>query len=150
MTANTRPGTTGTFTIPSVVTDRPVWQVGVLAAVTGAVVTEVFALGARALGVPMKAASPGATEAQPIPVLGFAGGVLFWSVVGIVLAVALHRWARRPARTFAVTTVALTALSLVPPFLAPHTTTATQFVLAASHLVAAAVVIPVLTARLSR
>ncbi|WP_455353863.1 DUF6069 family protein [Streptomyces sp. SYSU K217416] len=148
-TAHTTPRAARTFSIRSVVTGRPVWQVGVLAAVTGAVVTEVFALGARAVGVPMDAASPGAPEAQPIPVLGFAGGVLFWSVVGIVLAVALSRWARRPARTFVAVTVALTALSLVGPFIAPHTAASTQVVLALSHLVAAAVIIPPLTARLS-
>jgi len=128
---------------------RPVWLVGVLAALAGAVVTEAFALVTRAVGVPMEAASPGAKEAAEIPVGGFAGGVLFWSVAGIVLAVALARWARRPARTFTVTTVALTVLSLVPPAVAPHTATSTQVVLAASHVVAAAVIIPLLAQRLS-
>jgi len=128
---------------------RPVWLVGVLAALAGAVVTEAFALVTRAAGVPMEAASPGAKEAAEIPVGGFAGGVLFWSVAGIVLAVALARWARRPARTFTVTTVALTVLSLVPPAVAPHTATSTQVVLAASHVVAAAVIIPLLAQRLS-
>jgi len=126
---------------------RPVWLVGVLAALAGAVVTEAFALVTRAVGVPMEAASPGAKEAAEIPVGGFAGGVLFWSVAGIVLAVALAR--RRPARTFTVTTVALTVLSLVPPAVAPHTATSTQVVLAASHVVAAAVIIPLLAQRLS-
>ncbi|MGW4102223.1 DUF6069 family protein [Streptomyces sp. NPDC004976] len=69
------------------------------------------------------------------------GGVLFWSIAGIVLAVALARWAKRPARSFAVTTAALTALSLVGPAVAPHTTTSTQVVRAVSHM-AAAVIIP--------
>ncbi|MER6093537.1 DUF6069 family protein [Streptomyces bluensis] len=134
---------------PRFLAARPVWLVGVLAALAGAVVTEAFALAARAAGVPMDAASPGADEAAEIPMGGFAGGVLFWSVAGIILAVALARWARRPARTFTVTTVALTALSLVPPALAPHTATSTQFVLAVSHVVAAAVIIPALAQRLS-
>ncbi|SMQ14295.1 hypothetical protein SAMN06272771_0586 [Streptomyces sp. Ag82_O1-12] len=128
---------------------RPVWLVGVLAALAGAVVTEAFALVARAAGVPMEAAGPGATEAAEIPVGGFFGGVLFWSVAGIVLAVVLARWAKRPARTFTVTTVALTTLSLVGPAVAPHTATSTQIVLAASHAVAAAVVVPLLARRLS-
>ncbi|MFS8198045.1 DUF6069 family protein [Streptomyces sp. CWNU-52B] len=129
---------------------RPVWQVGALAVLAGAVVTEAFALVARAAGVPMAAASPGATEAAEIPVGGFAGGVLFWSVAGVVLALALARWARRPARTFLVVTVALTALSLAGPAVAPHTATSTQIVLAVSHVVAAAVIIPPLARRLSR
>ncbi|KDN79413.1 hypothetical protein DF19_28840 [Streptomyces olindensis] len=128
---------------------RPVWLVGVLATLAGAVVTEVFALAARAAGVPMEAASPGATQAAEIPVGGFFGGVVYWSVAGVVLAVALARWARRPARTFTVTTVALTALSLAGPAVAPHTATSTQVVLAVSHAVAAAVIIPVLARRLS-
>ncbi|AMW08741.1 hypothetical protein A4E84_03980 [Streptomyces qaidamensis] len=128
---------------------RPVWLVGILATLAGAAVTEAFALVARAAGVPMEAAGPGATEAAEIPVGGFFGGVVFWSVAGIVLAVALARWAGRPARTFTVTTVALTALSLAGPAVAPHTATSTQIVLAASHVVAAAVVVPLLARRLA-
>ncbi|MFF7723978.1 DUF6069 family protein [Streptomyces luteogriseus] len=128
---------------------RPVWLVGILATLAGAVVTEAFALVARAAGVPMEAASPGATEAAEIPVGGFFGGVVFWSVAGIVLAVVLARWAEQPARTFTVTTVALTALSLAGPAVAPHTAISTQIVLAASHVVAAAVVVPLLARRLS-
>ncbi|OEU86438.1 hypothetical protein DB35_10425 [Streptomyces abyssalis] len=145
-----RPAGAGTAPSPlrSRITAQPVWRLGVLVAVAGAAVTEVFALGARGLGVPMEAASPGAAAAQEIPLFGFAFGVLFNSVVGIVLAVALARWAKRPARIFLVTTVVLTALSLIPPALAPHTAVLTQVVLALSHLVAAAVIIPPLTLRL--
>lgn len=123
---------------------RPVRLVGILATLAGAVVTEAFALVARAAGVPMEAAGPGAKEAAEIPVGCFFGGVVFWAVAGIVLAVALARWAERPARTFTVTTVALTALSLAGPAVAPHTATSTQIVLAASHGVAAAVIVPLL------
>lgn len=148
-TGPTRTQTPSAFSIRSVVTSQPVWRVGVLAAVAGAAVTEVFGLAGRAVGVPMEAASPGAESAQAIQPFAFAGGVLFWSVVGIVLAVALARWAKRPARTFAVTTVVLTVLSLAGPFAAPHTATATQILLALSHLVAAAVIIPALTVRLA-
>ncbi|GGK44491.1 DUF6069 family protein [Streptomyces flaveus] len=129
---------------------RPVWLVGVLATLAGAVVTEVFALIARGAGVSMDAASPGAKEAAEIPVGGFAGGVVFWSIAGIVLAVVLARWAKRPARTFVVITVALTALSMAGPAAAPHTATSTQIVLAVSHVVAAAVIIPVLARRLAQ
>lgn len=127
---------------------QPVWRVGVLASLAGAAVTEVFALGARGLGVPMAAASPGAAQAVQIPPFGFALAVLYNCVLGVVLAVALARWARRPARIFLITALLLTALSLIPPALAPHTAVSTQVVLAVSHLVAAAVVIPPLTLRL--
>jgi Family of unknown function (DUF6069) len=136
------------YPVRSFVTTRPVWLVGIVAALAGAVVTEVFALIPRSLGVSMKAAAPGGTAAQEIPPMGFAVGVLFYSVIGIVLAVALARWAKKPARTFLVTTVTLTALSLVPAIFAPYTADSTQVVLCLSHLVAAAVIIPQLTLRL--
>lgn len=142
------PATATASAIRSVVVKHPVWRAAVLAAVAGALVTELFALIMRGVGVPMEAASPGAESAAEIPVFGFASGVLFWSVAGIVLAVVLARWAKRPARTFAVVTVVLTALSLIPPFAAPHTAGSTQTVLALSHLVAAAVIIPAITIRL--
>ncbi|WP_181764298.1 DUF6069 family protein [Streptomyces albidus (ex Kaewkla and Franco 2022)] len=141
-------GTTSASPVRSFVTTRPVWLVGVLATLAGAAVTEVFALGARGLGVPMDVASPGDASSQEIPPFGFAFGVLLYSVVGIVLAVVLARWAKRPARIFLITTVVLTALSLIPPILAPHTAVSTQVVLCLSHLVAAAVVVPPLTRRL--
>jgi FtsH-binding integral membrane protein len=134
---------------PGFLSTRPVWLVGVLATLAGAVVTEAFALVARAAGVPMEAAGPGAKEAAEIPAGGFGSGVVFWSVAGIVLAVVFARFAERPARTFTVTTVVLTALSLAGPVVAPHTATSTQIVLAASHVVAAAVIIPLLARRLS-
>ncbi|MFD5739750.1 DUF6069 family protein [Streptomyces massasporeus] len=145
----TTPQTQVQRTESGLLSTRPVWLVGILATLAGAVVTEAFALVTRAAGVPMEAASPGATEAAEIPVGGFFGGVVFWSVAGIVLAVVLARWAKHPARTFTVTTVALTALSLVGPAVAPHTAVSTQIVLAASHVVAAVVVVPLLARRLS-
>jgi hypothetical protein len=63
--------------------------------------------------------------------------------------VVLARRAKRPARTFVVTTVALTALSLAPPLATADIDTSTRVTLSLSHLVAAAIVIPVLAARLS-
>ncbi|PNG16716.1 DUF6069 family protein [Streptomyces cahuitamycinicus] len=148
-TPRTQAPQTASRSISGFLSARPVWLVGVLATLAGAVVTEVFALVSRAAGVPMEAAGPGAKEAAEIPVGGFFGGVVFWSVAGVVLAVALARWARRPARTFTVTTVALTALSLAGPAVAPHTATSTQIVLAASHVVAVAVIVPMLARRLA-
>ena len=54
------------------------------------------------------------------------------------MAVAMTRWAKRPAHTFTVTAVVLTAVSLVPPALAGATTTGTKLILALTHVVAAA------------
>ena len=134
--------------IESDVRTRPVWQVGALATVAGAAVTELFSLAARAIDIPMKAADPGVEHAKDIPVGGFAMAVAMWAVVGTVLAAALNRWSRRPARTFVVTTVTLTVLSLLGPAFAAHTETSTKLVLAVAHVIAAAIVIPPLARRL--
>jgi hypothetical protein len=67
----------------------------------------------------------------------------FFSVVGVVIAVALLRWSARPAERFVWTAVSLTAISLVPPFLT-GANTATVIALLGLHLVPAAVMIPIL------
>ncbi len=158
MSAITPQTTVPTTTAPSAaagsrsakfVAARPVWLVTILAVLAGAVVTELFALVTRAAGVPMEAASPGEEKAAAIPVGGFAGGVVFWAIAGIVLAIALARWAKRPARTWVITTTVLTVLSLAGPAMATHTAVSTQIVLALSHLVAAAVIVPLIAHRLS-
>ncbi|MFI9848271.1 DUF6069 family protein [Nonomuraea sp. NPDC051941] len=41
-------------------------------------------------------------------------GTGFFSVVGVVIAVALFRWSARPAERFVWTAVSLTAISLIP------------------------------------
>jgi hypothetical protein len=69
------------------------------------------------------------------------------AVIGTVLAVSLTKWARRPQRTFVVTTVVLTAVSLVPDVMA-NATTGSKLVLMLTHVVAAAIVVPALAKRL--
>ncbi len=121
----------------------PVWRVGALAGVLAAVAATVFALGARALDVPLE------VDGDTIPLIAFAYITLLWSAVGIVLAAVLARRAKRPARTFVVTTLVLTALSFVPPLATSDVDTATRVTLSLSHVVAAAIVIPALAVRLS-
>ena len=98
----------------------------------------------------MEAGGFGADSAEPIPILGFAIATLIWTAVGIAIAVAMTRWAKRPAHTFTVTAVVLTVVSLVPPALAGATTTGTKLVLALTHVVAAALVIPALRHELAK
>ena len=66
-----------------------------------------------------------------------------FSVVGVVIAVALVRWSARPAERFVWTAVSLTAISLIPPLLS-GANTATTTALVGLHLVAATVMIPTL------
>jgi hypothetical protein len=129
---------------------RPVWLVGVIAAAAGAAATALFAALAKAADVPLEVASASGEQPEAIPVAGFATAVLIASVVGILLALAFDRWAKRPARTFLVVATVLSVVSLVTPVLAQEATTATRVVLALSHVVAAAVVVTIITARLAQ
>jgi hypothetical protein len=128
---------------------RPVWLVSAAAGLAAAVATEVYGLAARAGGVPMEAGGIGASTAGPINVGMFAVGTLTSTFWGTILAVLLARWARRPARTYLWSTLALTALSLAGPLGAGDTATSTKVMLAAAHLVAAGIVIPIVARRLT-
>ncbi|MFF0579335.1 DUF6069 family protein [Streptosporangium saharense] len=113
---------------------------GLVATLAAMVVTTLVAALAQVLGVAFEIPDGGET----IPLPGFAVVTGFFSVMGVVIAVALLRWSARPAEWFGRTAVALTAISLVPPFLV-GANTATAVTLAGLHLVPAAVMIPILT-----
>ena len=112
---------------------------GLLAAVAAAAVTATAAALARAAGVGFEVPDGG----ESIPVSGVAFVTCVLSLVGVGLAVALLRWSSRPAEHFVRTTVALTAASLLPPFLV-GASTGTSLTLVGLHLLAAAVVVPAL------
>ena len=95
---------------------------------------------AKGLGVDFELPDGGET----VPVYGFAVMTGICSVIGVLIAAGLRQWGVRPARTFVRTALALTALSLVPPFLA-EANADTVAGLVVIHLVAASVMIPVLT-----
>ncbi|RYC11241.1 DUF6069 family protein [Nocardioides zhouii] len=113
-------------------------RTGLLAILAAMVATGVVAAVARASGVDL------VVDGGELPVSGVAFVTGVFSLVGVVLAAALLRWAGRPADLFVRIAVGLTALSLVPPLLwgEEAATTATLIVL---HLVAAAVMVPALT-----
>lgn len=135
--------------LPSTLHDRPVWLVGATAGVTASVVVELYGLVARAAGVPMEAGSVGAAAADPITVGMFAMGVLISTFWGTVLAMIFARYASRPSRTFGRVAVPLTALSLITPLAAGDTAVSTKLMLCAAHLLAAAIIIPVIAGRLA-
>ncbi|MEV4481507.1 DUF6069 family protein [Micromonospora coxensis] len=116
-----------------------------LASAAAAAVT-VTAVAALAMAVGVDFELPDGDES--IPLLGFTQLTFTLSVVGILVALAIRRWASRPARTWVRTAVALTALSLVPPFLV-GANLATECTLVLAHLIAAAIVIPVIARRLA-
>ena len=120
---------------------RPLWKAGLGAGVAAAGATTVIAAAASVAGVSFESA-PG----EAIPLLGFAQLTLICAAVGVLIA----RFARRaahPRTVFVRTTLALTVLSVVPDFTVPFDT-ASRLVLVGTHMVAAAIVIPVLARRL--
>ena len=108
---------------------------GAVATLAAMAATTLAAALARAGGVDFE------ISGETIPLSGFAVVTGAFSVVGVVIAAGLRRWSARPAERFVGTTVALTAVSLVPPLLSDADTT-TVAALIGLHLVAAAVVIP--------
>jgi hypothetical protein len=110
--------------------------VGVGAAVAAAALNAAVAAGARAAGVDLEVSG-----GEAIPVSGIAFVTVVLSVVGLLIAAALWRWSDHPVRWWWRTTVALTAVSLLPPFLAAADA-GTAVTLVVLHLLAAAVVVP--------
>ena len=136
--------TTAPTTVPDTTTDRRsgLWRTGARAGVLAAVATTAVAAVAGAADVPLE------VDGEQIPLLGFAQMTLLATVIGVLLAKAAARWSSRPRRTFTAATVALTAVSLVPDVIV-GATASTKLVLIATHLVAAAIVIPALGGRLT-
>ena len=115
---------------------------GLVATVVASAATTAIAAAGQAAGISLEVGG------APIPVSGFAVLTTVFSLVGVVLAVVLARFARSPRTAFVRTTVALTVLSLVPDVIA-DATSGTKMLLMLTHLVAAAIVIPAVARRLS-
>jgi Family of unknown function (DUF6069) len=128
----------------------PIPVAGAAAALAAAIVLYGYGALARALSVPMRAGEPGASHAQAITPASFAIGAIFCTVLGTILAMILAARAAGPARAFLRTTLVLVAVSLAFPLGAGHTAVATRLTLAMGHLIAAAIVIPLITLRLAR
>lgn len=123
---------------------RPVWRHGLAAAVVASAATLAIAAVAAAAGVSFADQTD-----RAIPPAGFPQLTMIFALIGIAMAAVIARRAKRPQSTFVRTTVALTALSVVPDFLVGVEARATV-VLMLTHLVAAAIVIPTLASRLER
>lgn len=130
---------------------RPtLWKHGLAAAVGAGAITAALAAAAKQAGVSFADPASGLS----IPVLGFFNLTVGFSLIGLALAAVLARKAKQPRSTFVRTTVVLTVVSVVPdfvaiPYLSPDFDTATSLTLAVLHVIAAAIVIPVLAGRLA-
>ncbi|WP_433802519.1 DUF6069 family protein [Actinomycetospora sp. CA-084318] len=115
---------------------------GLAATVVASLATSAVAAAGLVVGISLD------VSGAPIPVPGFASLTAIFSVIGLVLALVLARTARSPRTAFVRTTVVLTALSLVPDVIA-DAAISTRLLLMVTHLVAAAIVIPVIARRLA-
>jgi hypothetical protein len=116
---------------------------------TGAVAAVAAAVGATATAAIAHAAGVRfVVGGSTIPIAGFAQLTIVFVAIGTAIAALVARKAERPRRTFVVTTLVLTALSFVPDILADaHIATRVSLVL--THIVAAAIAIPLLASRLA-
>jgi Family of unknown function (DUF6069) len=130
-----------TPTTSSVPTVGSLLRGGAAATVLAAVATAAVAAAGQAVGISVD------ISGAPIPVSGFATLTVMFSVIGLLIAVGLRRFARQPRTTWIRVTVALTVLSLVPDVLVDAATT-TKILLMVTHLVAAGIVIPAVARRL--
>ncbi|MFC8301291.1 DUF6069 family protein [Micromonospora orduensis] len=133
-TANTTDATTSTL--------GAVIRAGVVATVAASAATMAVSAAGHAAGVSLDVGG------APIPVTGFGVLTAVFSLIGVAVAALMSRFARRPRRTFVRTTVALTALSLVPDVIA-DAGVGTKALLMLTHLVAAVIVIPAVARRLA-
>jgi hypothetical protein len=120
-------------------------RAGLVAGIAAAVANTVVVAVADSAGVPLNFHN----DPRPIPLLGFAQVTIFATLIGLGLATVLRRRSVRPAALFTRITVALTAVSMIPPVLV-DADLSTKALLVATHLIAAAIVIPVVAKRLAR
>jgi hypothetical protein len=118
-------------------TTHPVRRAAVVSAIAGAAAATAFAAVASAAGVPFE------IDGEAIPLGGFATMTLLGAVLGGILLALMNRYAGQPRRRLLQVAATLTALSCVPSLTSPPDT-ATKIALVVSHLLAAAVIVPVL------
>ena len=122
------------------------------ATVAAGVATEAWTGIVRALGVDLRIGDPfgDPSSAIKLPVGACATSIAMCMVLGVALAVLLNWKARRPAYTYVVVASVLTFVSLGAPLVAAGTSAATKFTLIVAHLIAAAVIVPLVARCLAR
>lgn len=120
---------------------RSIWAATAVSGVVATAATTLMAVAGKAAGIDFE------VDGTAVPTLGFGQFTLVGALIGGLLAMAFARWARRPRRTFVATTATLTVLSLVPDATFGFDV-ASALALIATHLVAAAIVVPPIARRL--
>ncbi len=134
-TAPTTTAPTSTTTTTS--RPHPLRRAGLACGAVAAVATTAVAAVADGTGVPL------AVDGEAIPLLGFAQMTLLGAVVGGLLAAALNRGTTVSRPWFLGVAAVLTVVSCVPSVALPPDV-ATKLVLVATHVLAAAIIVPAL------
>lgn len=108
-----------------------------VAGLVGAAITTAAAATAHAAGVSFE------VDGKMIPILGFAQMTLIGAVIGGLLLAVLNRRSSHARIRFLQVTVTLTALSCVPSITMPDDA-GSRIALVALHVLAAAIIVPVL------
>ncbi|MER7556138.1 DUF6069 family protein [Nocardioides sp. NPDC126508] len=121
----------------------PVWPRGLVAAAVAAVVTTLMAVIAKAAGVDF------GSSVGDVPISAFPMLTVYCSLIGVIIAEVMIRVATMPRSTFQIAMIVLTGLSLVPDVL-PFFEFDLTFVgvLCLTHVVAAAIVVPMIAVRM--
>jgi hypothetical protein len=139
MTATT---ITTTNTDTTMTSRRAVWTTGLASGVVAAAANLAIAAAAKGLDHPLVT-----RDDEAIPLFGFPQMTLVGALLGIVIALVIRRRAGHPRRTFVRTAVVLTAVSCIPS-VALAASVGVGVALVATHLVAAAIVIPAIASRI--
>lgn len=115
----------------------------VVAGVTGAAITTGVAAALHAAGVSF------AIDGEMIPLAGFAQMTFLGAVIGGLVLAVLNRRSAESRRRFLQITAVLTALSCVPSVALPQDV-ATKVALVTLHVLAAAIIVPVLARHADR
>ncbi|WP_436793833.1 DUF6069 family protein [Actinospongicola halichondriae] len=124
-------------TAPSTTTSTSLRRATVTSGLIGAAVTTAAAAAIHAVGVSFE------IEGEMIPILGFAQMTFVGAVLGGLILAGLNRWSDRSRQRFVQVSVVLTALSCVPSIALPDSV-GSQVALVALHVLAAAIILPVL------
>jgi hypothetical protein len=132
-----------TITTPTMTATTPItrtgslWRTTIVAGLGAAAIVTAVATALHGAGVSF------AVDGEMIPLAGFAQLTFVSAVIGGVLLAVLKRRSRAARHRFVITTATLTVLSCVPSVMWPDDV-ATKLTLVALHLLAAAIIVPVL------
>jgi hypothetical protein len=131
-------------------TGRPLWQIGLAAALVAAAASVFVYVAARAVGVPMELTEVFETEFARMPVMNMAWAALLeGGVAGTATAAACRRWTRHP-RSFFLALAVTGLIASYAPVVTSDATIPTKVALSISHVVVASIIVPALALSLPR